>query len=113
MTNLGKFLRMYRISVNMTLKEFAKRLNVSAAYVSAVELGQKPIPLNFADKIIQAFTLNTAQIKALYEAIDTSKSCFLIRTKQNPIDQKILGCLSRNLDSIEVRTKLRILSLLS
>ncbi|WP_335333622.1 helix-turn-helix domain-containing protein [Candidatus Sodalis pierantonius] len=46
-SNLGKYLRKLRIDHDMTLRDMADCLGISAAYVSAIELGKRAAPTPF------------------------------------------------------------------
>ncbi len=67
-TAFGKILRKMRIDCSEVLGEMAKRLNVSAAYLSSIENDGRAIPDDFVAKIAAEYKLDTAQIKELEEA---------------------------------------------
>ena len=52
-TSFGKLLRKIRIDLELTLKDMAAQLEVSAAYLSSVEVGKKPLTSNFTNDIIR------------------------------------------------------------
>ena len=51
MTELGIALRKIRLDKHELLREMAAKLNVSSAFLSAVETGKKRPPANFVNKI--------------------------------------------------------------
>ncbi len=67
LTRLGKFCRKLRIDKNELLLDMAKKLGVSAAFLSSVENGKKKPPLEWKDIIINTYKLNNSQIAELEE----------------------------------------------
>ena len=67
-TAFGKILRKMRIDCSEVLGAMAKRLGVSAAYLSSIENGGREIPDTFVTKIADVYGLNEAQVKELEEA---------------------------------------------
>ena len=51
-TAFGKILRKRRIDSSEILGDMAKRLDVSAAYLSSIENGLREIPDSFVEKIL-------------------------------------------------------------
>ena len=52
-TPLGRFLRKFRTDRNMRMKDMAKDLNVTSAYLSSIERGKLNFTLKIIDKIIK------------------------------------------------------------
>jgi len=67
-TAFGKILRKMRIDSSEVLGAMAKRLGVSAAYLSSIENGGREIPDTLVAKIAFAYGLGEAQINELEEA---------------------------------------------
>ncbi len=67
-TAFGKILRKMRIDCSEVLGDMAKRLKVSAAYLSSIENGLREIPDDFTSKIAAEYGLDEAQKNALDEA---------------------------------------------
>ena len=57
LTEIGKLLRKLRIDRGEVLKDMADKLNVSSAYLSAVEVGKRTIPEHWAAEIIRLYSL--------------------------------------------------------
>ncbi|TDY98196.1 UNVERIFIED_ORG: helix-turn-helix protein [Herbaspirillum seropedicae] len=55
MTQLGKELKKLRIDLGMTLMEMARKLDFSAAFLSAVESGRKRAPEDFLQRLSDNF----------------------------------------------------------
>ena len=66
-TNLGKFLRVYRIEHGLLLYDMAKSLNMRSSELSGIEMGRKPIPTNFLEKLIEIYTFTISEKAKLFE----------------------------------------------
>ena len=72
MTKLGIALRKIRLEKQELLKDMASKLNVSSAFLSAIETGKKKIPANFVDKVCEAYGLTDNERVELSHAADMS-----------------------------------------
>lgn len=77
LTNFGKTLRKIRIDHDELLKDMAARLNVTVAYLSAVENGKREVPDNWIDILSNSYQLSKEETKELqtcaYETKDSLK----------------------------------------
>lgn len=55
-TELGKELRKLRIDLGETLMDMSNRLNVSSAFLSAIETGRKRIPDDFLERLSEKYS---------------------------------------------------------
>ena len=67
-TTFGKALRKLRIDHSEILGDMAKRLEISPAYLSAIENNGRVIPDDLIAKLAQKYNLNDSQINELEEA---------------------------------------------
>lgn len=58
LTEFGKYLRKLRIDCNETLAAMARKLGVTASYLSCVETGKRSIPNKWFEKIAQLYKLD-------------------------------------------------------
>jgi HTH-type transcriptional regulator, competence development regulator len=65
MTAYGKFLKKFRIDRNETLADMAGKLDISPAYLSAIENGTREIPAKMSPNIKQAYDLPFKEFLAL------------------------------------------------
>lgn len=72
MTKFGIVLRKIRLDEQELLKDMAAKLNVSSAFLSAIETGKKKIPANFVEKVCSAYKLDEATHKELVLAEEMS-----------------------------------------
>jgi transcriptional regulator with XRE-family HTH domain len=73
-TAFGKYLSKMRVDRDMLLKEMAELLEVSPAYVSAVETGKKPVSEKLISKICKIFELDELQCQELRMRAEESKN---------------------------------------
>ena len=77
-TEVGRFLRKLRIDVNEVLYDMANRMGCSSAFISAIELGKRPVPEEFRQKLIKIYNLSPDQQEEFQHAIDDSAKGVLI-----------------------------------
>lgn len=58
LTPFGKIVRMLRIKYDFFLKDMADAMDVTPSYISAIELGNKPLSHNFVLQTIKFFKQN-------------------------------------------------------
>ena len=68
-TSVGKFLRKLRIDNGEILRDMAKKLEVSSAFLSAVENGRKKMPDTWPEKLKRLYLLDVQQMEKLKDAI--------------------------------------------
>lgn len=71
-TEYGKFIKNLRKQKNETLASMSKKLGVSIAFLSAMEVGKKQVPIDYADKISDIYCLNYKENIELDNAIALS-----------------------------------------
>ena len=74
LTNFGKALRKIRIDHNELLKDMAAHLNVTVAYLSAVENGKREVPDNWIRILVEAYDLSSEETRALQSFAYEDKS---------------------------------------
>ena len=67
LTNFGKALRKMRIDHGEFLKDMAAKLNVTVAYLSAVENGKREVPDDWVEKLTNLYCLDAEEGKELQE----------------------------------------------
>ncbi|MCM1294192.1 MAG: helix-turn-helix domain-containing protein [Muribaculaceae bacterium] len=72
-TELGKWLKLFRLSEGIRLYDMADKMNVSSAFLSAIETGKKTVPTNFFDKMTELYTLSQEQKNELLAAIVSTR----------------------------------------
>ena len=76
-TEIGKCLKMLRIKAGDSLRAMAAKLDISAAYLSAIENNKRNVPDGFFELICSVYDLNADDKailkKAIYDSIDNYK----------------------------------------
>lgn len=91
LTKVGKMLRIMRLNNDEILKDMADKLNVSSAFLSAVENGKKKMPKAMRRKIITEYGLDQNQIFELDEAIMESNHTVEINIETMSDEKKKLA----------------------
>ncbi|WGE52699.1 helix-turn-helix domain-containing protein [Actinobacillus equuli] len=112
LTNFGRFIREYRISNNILLKQMADMLGLSSAFLSAIENGNKPIPQGLEKKLSEAYNFSENEKEKLYESVDTTRKQNTIVVPDNTLDQMLIGAFCRNLNDLDDERKESLLKLL-
>ena len=60
-SKFGLYIRKIREKENDSLRQMAIKLGISAAFLSAMEVGRKPIPVEYVDKIKSIYNLTEEQ----------------------------------------------------
>lgn len=72
LTAFGRFLRKLRIDRQELLKDMSAKLNVSSAYLSAVETGKRKIPASWVSIISNLYHLSKDEQADLQDAYELS-----------------------------------------
>lgn len=71
LSQYGREVRKLRVDKDMNLRQMAEALDVSSAYLSAIEKGDKPVPKHFPQKVVEALglALDGKELRLLEEAV--------------------------------------------
>ena len=83
LTEFGKAIRKIRLDKGEILKDMAKRLGISSAFLSAVENGRKNVPEKWIDQIIEFYQLDEEGQKKLKQAYFETKDSAAIFGLEN------------------------------
>jgi transcriptional regulator with XRE-family HTH domain len=99
---IGTWLRDYREKERITLRDMARRIGVSAAYLSAVETGRKKPAARLAEMIREEYQLGPNQYKELSDASIRSEVSVKIdfTSSHKSSDREIAALFARNFDSL-------------
>lgn len=104
-TDFGKFLRKIRIEYGEILKDMAEKLNVSAAYLSAVEMGKRNIPEQWVNKISELYNLTEKEKTDLRISADNSAKKITLNLDNISNSQKETAILfAREFENIDSET---------
>ena len=99
LTPFGVAIRKLRLDKRMRLLDLAARLKKSAAFLSAIETGRKPIPDGFVLTVARAMDLSTEQLSDLRKAADRTRKSIAI--EKLPEDQReLVAAFARRIDKV-------------
>lgn len=112
-TILGDFLRKLRLSNKEILKDMATNLDVSSAFLSAVENGKKKMPTAWEEKLQKIYNLTSEQMIELKNAVMESSDIVEINLKDTSAQNKELAIsFARQFDTMDEQTSKAILEFL-
>lgn len=110
----GKLCRKLRIDNGELLKDMAEKLNVTPAYLSAVEVGKRNVPSDWPKKIVEAYTLDIMKFKEFQEAAKESKLNLKLDLKKfQESDKELVLAFARKFSELTSEDKERIKIMLS
>lgn len=113
-TEFGKALRKLRIDIGISMQTMAKKIEISTAFLSAIELGRKKISNKLLTKIINEYKLDETTINNLKDTACRSNKEIKISLKSyNEKDQEDILVFARNFTSLSDEKKAKIRKLLS
>lgn len=77
--NLGEALRLIRVYNDLSQKNLAEKLEISAGYLSEIESGKKEPTLSFINKYAEVLQMKPAVILFFSEKIGTSTSKLMLQ----------------------------------
>jgi len=98
-TAIGKELRKLRIDHDERLIDMADRLEKSASFISAIEIGKKPPPSGFEDLVVKVYSLASEAAAALQSAADISRTAFKLEPNSD-LARGTAGMLARRINSL-------------
>lgn len=113
LTEFGVICRKIRIDHNELLADMAKKLKVSASFLSAVENGIKNVPKDWLQIISNEYKPTTNEQKKLSKAIDNSVTQVKMSlTDKNNEDKNLILEFARKFDDLEAEDKEKIFKIL-
>lgn len=106
-TEFGKILRIIRINSEDSLRGMASKLGISAAYLSSIENGKRPIPDTLYETICNVYPLSENDKKKLKEAIlASSKTIKINLTELAEIKKQMISKIMS--DEIDEETLIKL-----
>src|SRR5208337_3053047 len=99
LTPFGIALRKLRVEKHLRLLDVARKLDVSAAFLSAIETGKKTIPDGFVTKLSRALLLTAPEIAELRKASDRTRTEVRLDNKKEE-DRELIAALARRVDNL-------------
>lgn len=109
----GKYCRKLRIERDEKIRDMAAKLNVTSAYLSAVELGKRNIPVEWESKLAELYGLDEVQVQEVRFAILKSITSIKISLRHATNEQRRLAVLfSRRINDLNAHEVEEIIRLL-
>lgn len=106
LNEFGIFTRKLRIETGQRLKDMADELGISSSYLSATEIGKRPIPVKWLDILKTKYNLSHKQYLELERAYENSLDSINIDLNQrDDSDKDLILSFARNFDSLDDKNK--------
>lgn len=90
-TSFGIVMKRFHIKYGISCRQFAEYLNVSAAYLSAIECGKRNIPQFMEKSVSEYFGLTDSEREELRRAIEkTNDKLYVDMTRLNEKQKRIV-----------------------
>ena len=109
-TEVGRFLRKLRVDADEVLFDMSQKMGCSSAFISSLELGKRPVPSDFQQKLIQIYNLTVEQQNDFQRAIDQSTSNITIELGDlNESSREVALVFARRLKTMEEKDSAKLL----
>ncbi len=101
LTSFGKEVRKRRIDSTVTLGQMAEALGISPAYLSAIEMGKRNLPLDLLEKISTYFNLSPDEKMQLTRLAEASQKTVSINlSNANFQTREVIASFARNFTNL-------------
>ena len=101
-SKFGIEMRKFRASTGESLRGMAERLDISATFLSAMEVGRKAIPIEYAKKIKEIYNLDEDEYARLYDSIvETNKRVDIEIDKMNEAQKEVSMVFARRIENAD------------
>ena len=112
-TKFGKLLRKIRIDHGEILKNMADKLEVSPAFLSAVEIGKKNVPKGWVERISSIYNLSPSETQALsLSAEDAVRSVKIDLLNASDTQRSVAIAFARSFDNMSEDTAKKIFNMM-
>lgn len=113
LTTFGKFLRKLRIDNGELLKDMSKKLDVTVAYLSAVETGKRDVPEKWLDIIAKEYNFTNDQYCEMQEAAYENKEEVSLNIGRcDALDRNLVLSFAREFHDLSTEEKADIMNVL-
>lgn len=112
-TSIGDFLRKLRLIKGQKLKDMAETLEVTSAFLSAVENGKKSMPDSWFSKVKDKYELTNEQYEQMKKCSLESQNAILLNIKNaSGINRELAISFARQFNEMDEETSQQILNVL-
>lgn len=109
-TDFGKILRIIRVKSNIMQRDMAHSLGMSTAYLSAMEVGRRRVPISVAQRILDLYGPYVESIPEFWECYRNSTSFVKIQIDElSDIKKQLVYIILDNIDSMDDDTAQQII----
>lgn len=113
-TKISKQLKQIRLNNGENLKVMADKLEVTSAFLSAIENGKKNMPESLLQKIGKVYSLSKEETDELRNsALESQKTISINMEKSNSQQRELAVCFARQFNDIDEDTNKQIMEILS
>ena len=113
LTEFGKMCRKIRIDAGEIMADMADHLHVSAAFLSAVEHGKKPVPTEWPEQISIFYKLDAEAFDKLRKLADDSiRQIRIDIDERDDSERNFIIAFARNFENLDDNDRKKILELL-
>ena len=110
----GQWLRKFRIDNGLLLGDMAKTLEISSAFLSAIETGRKNIPDGIVSKIRDSYRLSEEEYFSLLKAVEMSQQKLQIDLGgETTANKEVAIAFAKRFHSLTHEDRVEILRILS
>ena len=101
-SSFGIAMRKIREKTGDSLRTCATKLEITAAFLSAMEVGRKPIPNYYPEKIKELYKLNDEDYALVYDAmVETNKHVEIEIEKMNEAQKEVSMVFARKIENAD------------
>ncbi|WP_455477636.1 helix-turn-helix domain-containing protein [Bartonella sp. B41] len=106
LTSFGKILRELRIDRLERLFDMSKKLGISSAFLSSIEIGKRSIPVGMEEKIIELYALDKEIEVLLRKEADSCRKIFAMN-RSDSLNHQTTGMFDKVISDL-LREDLKI-----
>lgn len=96
MNKINYILKALRMKSGDSLRDMAKKINISPSYLSSIENEKREVPADLGDKLVVAYNLNSEESKQVHEAIAESMNVVKVKTDElTPEEKRLIFAISK------------------
>ena len=101
-SKFGECMRTFRKERDESLRTMAKKLEISAAFLSAMEVGRKLVPVEYAKKIRDVYNLNDEEYGTIYSSImETNERVEIEIAQMNEAQKEVSLVFARKIENAD------------
>ncbi|CAI3951146.1 M78 family (ImmA) (PDB:3DTE) [Commensalibacter communis] len=113
LTPFGREIRILRMNKDINLSQMAEKIGSTPSYVSGIEVGRRPIPKGYIDKVTNALNASPEENLKLHQAANQSPTVININEIKSNEGRALVGALARKADDLTPEQQEEINKILS